>query len=90
MRSAARLADAIDRAPRPPRKIRKLELYRHAKALRIWDAFETWLQADAEREAEWNLAVEIWIDDPLTIEAQKAMGMTDAELDTFFREAAKL
>ena len=89
MTTAARRAAAIDRGPRPPGSITKLQLYRQAQAADIWDTFATWLAADADRAAEWDLAVEIRIGDELTATAAEAMGMSESDLDTFFREAAK-
>ncbi len=84
-----RLAAAIDRAPRPPQAITRLQVRRQLEAMDLWTQFSLWLASHPSQSTEWQLANEIHIDDPWTQQVADDLGMGADEIDTFFREAAK-
>lgn len=87
---AGRRAAAIDRAPVAPKWVWKLQARRRLSALGLLDALDAWLALDATRAAEWDAASQINRDDDLTRAFAVVAGMTADDIDTFFREAAKL
>lgn len=90
MKDAGRIAAAIDRAPEAPHRVTKLQAMRRMQDMGIWAAFGNWRAANVDAAEEWTAAHMIHRNDPWTRQVAADLGMTEADIDTFFREAAKL
>lgn len=81
-------ADAIMRAPLPPRSLTRLQIKRELDARGLWAGFQAALADEPDMQEEWGLANEILRSDPMTVAMAVAMGFDEAATDAFFRAAA--
>lgn len=86
---AGRLAAAVARDPRPPQSVTRLQVKRQLEAMNLWGVFGDWLDANPDQAAEWDLATEIRIDDALTLAVAAELGMSQGDVDAFFRGAVQ-
>lgn len=89
MRDSGRIAAAIDRAPEPPAKVSRLQIALELVDRGRWGAFNNWLDAKPARRFYWDLANDVEWNSDFLRDVALEFGFTEAQVDTFFREAAK-
>lgn len=70
--------------------ITKLQCKKQAVSEGLWDALKSAITSDADVQEDWDLALELDINDPSVQAMGVAMSKTPEELQTFFNSAALL
>lgn len=80
-------------APTPPPAltvsvITKLQCKKQAVAESLWDTLKSAIASDPDIQEDWDLALNVNINEPSVQAMGVAMGKTPEELQTFFNQAA--
>lgn len=73
-----------------PESATKLGLMRALREIDLWDAVKAAIAAEADIQEEWDLAIEIKRNDPLTESLIAGLGLSAAQVDELIVRATEL